>query len=753
MNPPETRFNIGQPEFLENDILDLGELLQMVRRRWKLIAGLTILALALAVLVTVNQTRLYTATSLVLIETRQDQVVDMEAVVSGLPADSATIESQVEILRSQALAERVMNELDLIQDPEFNPAIREESFNLISYLDPRTWAGGLMQMISGPDAEITDEEIQAERQHNVVVGNLQDRMQVRRRGLTYAIEINFTSEDPRKAARIANAFADLYIVAQLEARFEATRRANNWLRDRLESLREQVRIAETAAATFATENNLVSTGEATVNEQQISQINAQLVSARADLSAAEASYDRVRQIVQAGGDPEALNQVAESPTFSRLREQQASLRREEAELAGRYGDLHPDLINVRQEIRELDGQIESEMVRLVTALGNEVTLARNRVASLERSLDAASQNQAVANQAMVQLRELERTAESQRTLYETFLSRFNETREQEDLQTSDARIIAQATAPLGPSHPRPTLNLVLGGVLGMMGGFGLAFFVEWLDRGIRGRDHIERHLGIHQLAAVPLLKKSQIRKAGRKAQPEDFLIAKPLSTYAEAYRALKASIALSNIDDRPKTILVTSALPNEGKSTVAFSLARHAASTGMRTLLIDADLRHPQLSEMHKKNKKDQKPGLVDILTGESQLGDVVYQDSVDNLYFIFGGANVANPADLLESNRMEEFIRGVRNEFDLVILDSAPVLPVVDSRVLSRLVDTTIFTVRWNDTTRDAAAEGVRHLRDFDANIAGAVLNMVNLDRQRAYGYSGGSAYYYGEYRKYYSE
>lgn len=753
MNPPASHSSIGQPEFLENDILDLGELLQMVRRRWKLIAGLTILALALAVLVTVNQTRLYTATSLVLIETRQDRVVDMEAVVAGLPADSSTIESEVEILRSQDLAERVMNELDLTTDPEFNPEIREESSSLFAYLDPRTWVASAIQIVSGPEVEIEDEEIQAERERNVVVGNLQDRMQVRRRGLTYAIEINFTSEDPRKAARIANAFADQYIVAQLEARFEATRRANNWLGDRLESLREQVRLAETAAATFATENNLISTGEATVNEQQISQINAQLVSARADLSAAQASYDRVRQIVEAGGDPEALNQVAESPTFSRLREQQASLRREEAELAGRYGDRHPDLINVRQEIRELDGQIESEMSRLVTALGNEVELARNRVRSLDRSLDAASQDQAVANQATVQLRELERTAESQRTLYETFLSRFNETREQEDLQTSDARIIAEATPPLGPSHPRPALNLALGGVLGLMGGFGLAFFVEWLDRGIRGRNDVERHLGLHQIAVVPLLKKSQIRKAGRKAGPEDFLLAKPLSTYTEAFRSLKAAIALSNIDNRPKTILVTSALPNEGKSTVAFSLARHAASTGMRTLLIDADLRHPQLTEMHKKNKKEHKPGLVDILTGESQLGDVVYQDSVADLFFIFGGAKVANPADLLESNRMEEFIRGIRSEFDLVILDSAPVLPVVDSRVLAQLVDTTIFTVRWNDTSHDAAAEAVRQLRDFNANIAGVVLNMVDLDRQRAYGHSGGSAYYYGEYRKYYSE
>lgn len=736
------------PEVLETDILDLRELLQIGQRRWMLIAGVTVLAVVAALLITINITKLYTASSLVLIESRESRVVDIESVMSGLPADSGTIESQVEILRSQTLAARVVDELDLINDPEFNGSLREDGFSILDWIDPRTWWAA----IRGPSDLNVSERERAARIRNSVISAVQGRMQVRRRGLTYVLEINFTSESPDKAARIANSFADLYIVDQLEARFEETRRANEWLGERLEGLREQVRLAETAAATFAAENNLISSGEGTVTQQQMGRINEQLIVASADLAEAEANYDRVRQIVEAGGNIETVNSIVQSPTVARLREQQTTLRREEAELAGRYGDRHPDLINVRQEIREVQSQLQSELTRIVSSLENDVALARNRVASLEAALSATTEDQAAANQAMVRLRELERNAEIQRNLYENFLGRFSETTQQENLQTSDARIIADAIPPLGPSHPQTQVNLALGGVLGLMAGCGLALLIEWLDRGLRTREQLENYLDLPQIAAVPMLTRSTLKEVGDEAEPEDFVLLKPLSSYTESLRALRAGIALSNVDNPPKVVLVTSALPNEGKTTLAISMARLAAASGARTLLIDADMRHPTVHKKVGMVDDDVDYGLVDLLAEDIPLGQVLRRDTTENLYLLLGGRRASNPTDLLESARMRQFLKTVRDEFDIVIIDAAPVLPVVDSRILSRLVDTTVFAVRWHDTPRDAAKDALRLLRDFDGTIAGAVLTLVDLDRQKRYGY-GSSYYYYGRYREYYAD
>ncbi len=745
ISPTDVQKTLG---LIDADILDLREILQVVRRRWIVIVGVTILTIAAALLLTVNTTKLYTATSLVLIENRENRVVDFEAVLSGLPADSATIDSQVEILKSQALATRVVRDLNLIEDPEFNSALDTGGSGLLGWLNPLNW----LRAILPSDRLLLDDNELAEQASIAVVIAVQDRMRVRRRGLTYVIEIGFTSDSPVKAARIANAIADLYIVDQLEARFEATRRANDWLSERLQGLRDQVRIAETAAASFAADNNLMSSGGATVTEQQLSEINQQLISARAELSSAEASYDRVRQIVAAGGNIESISQVVQSPAILQLRGQQSSLRREEAELAGRYGDRHPDLIDIRQRMREVDQQLQSEMERIVNALGNEVEVARNREQSLEASLSRVTVDQARNNRAMIRLRELERTAESQRTLYETFLARFNETRQEEGLQTSDARVIAQATRPLDASHPKASLNLALGGVLGLFTGFGLAFLIEWLDQGLRTRDQVEGFLGLPQISAIPLLTKTALTVDGQLLSPEELVALKPLSTFTAALQSLRAAIDLSDVDEPPKTVLMTSALPNEGKTTTALSLARMAAMSGQKTLLIDADLRHPSLEHLVDLDRAQKKVGLVDVLANESPLKNALQKDTLTNLYLIFSGKRASNPTDLLKSDRMRELLKEVRDHFDLVILDAAPILPVVDSRILARIVDTTVFVVRWQETPRDAARDAIRNLRDFDATIAGIALSQVDLARQRRYGY-GGSYYYYGRYREYYSD
>ncbi len=746
MNKPQIALT-NAPSAAE-EFIDLRDLLQIAQRRWVLVACCALLGLVAALIVTVNMTKLYTATALVMIETRENNVVDFESVVSGLRPDTPTIANEIEILRSQALIGRLVDQLNLTEDPEFNPELAAGGFNLLSWIDPRQW---LRALLAGRPAESSAAE-EAELLRIGVISNVQNRLEVGRRGPTYAIEIKFTSRSPTRAAELANTIADLYIVDQLEVRYEATRRANAWLSDRLTTLREQVLVAETEAATFAAENNLISAGGETVTERQLTEINEQLISARADRAAAEADYRRVRQIVDSGGEIESLNQVVDSPAAERLREHLNSLRRQEAELSGRYGDRHPELIDLRQEIEQVNRQFNSEMQRVVNTLASTAGLARSREASLEEALREISAQHADNNQAMVRLRELERNAESQRTLYESFLSRFNEVRQEEDLQTSDARIIGEAIRPLGPSHPRSSLNIAIGLVLGLGFGGGLALLLEWLDRGLRTRKEVEAILEIPQIAAIPHLDQATLSEAGKAGiTPEAFVIHKPLSTYTESLQALRTSIELSDVDDPPKVILVTSSLPNEGKTTTAISLARLIAMSGKRVLLIDADLRHPTVETMFGGTGKPIS-GLVEVLANENSLSDVIVKDEISDLEMIFAGRRAPNPVDLLKSARLRTVLDTLKGTYDAIIVDAAPILPVVDSRILARVCDTTVFVVRWHETPRDAARDAVRHLRDADADVAGVALAQVDLKKQRRYGY-GSTYYYYGRYREYYAD
>ncbi|MEQ8747394.1 polysaccharide biosynthesis tyrosine autokinase [Pyruvatibacter sp.] len=719
----------------DEDLIDIRALINVLRRRMGVIAGSVLLITGITLLVVFQLTPLYTASAQILIDPREQQVVDIEAVMSGLPPDSAAIDSEVEVLRSRTLAARAVEQLELVNDPEFNSVLREPG--MMASLDPRSWFASENNVPA---------EDQARIELNRVIDALQSRLSVSRRGLTYVISISFTSEDAVKATKVVNTIADLYVLEQLEAKYEATKRANDWLNGRLTELRGEVRAAQEAVEIYRRDNDLVASSGVTVNEQQLAELNGQLILARADLAEREAKFRRYRELLRSGSGADTLADVLQSPVIAQLRQQEAEVTRRLAELSSRYGDRHPEMIKVRAERRDLAVAIDREVGRTVANVENEVEVTRTRVASLQNSLNELQGRSGEGGLKEVRLRELESDAEAVRTLYESFLERFKQTTEQTSLQEADSRILSEATVPNAPSYPNKTLFLALALVGSGMVGVGLAFALEQLDDAFSNVAQLEKALGLPHLASVPEVSGDLTSRGPIKA-PFDVILKKPLSAYSEAFRALRSGIALSDVDNPPQVVLVTSALPGDGKTTTAISLARAADAAGIRTVLVDCDLRRPTV---HKSFGVTPEAGIVEVLAGQADLESVLLQDPQSSLQILPVRSGAANPPDLLGSNHMANLLKRLRGDFDLVILDSAPVLPVVDSRVLSRLSDKVVFVVAWRNTPRDAAGNAVRDLRDYGADIAGVLFERLDLKKQQRYSY-GDSGYYYGRYSKYY--
>jgi polysaccharide biosynthesis transport protein len=725
--------------------VDPREVLRKLWRRKGVIVGVMVVLTVIAAVVILQITKLYTAESMVMINYRETQVVDVDAVVSGLIGDAETIESEIQVIKSRGIAETTVDALRLQEDPEFNAALRPPSA-VKTLLNPRSWILADWLGVVGAEGRgggLSPEE-EVERQRARIVDTFLGKLEVSPVGRSRVIRIAFTSENPRTAAAVANQLADFYIVSQLEAKFKATQRANEWLSGRLAELRQAVNQAERAVEEFRQQSGLIQGKDATLKTQEISELNAQLVVERTKRAEAEARLRQVERLLNGPQGAQAVSKVLQSSLIQSLREQQAEVERQAAELAQEYGDMHPQMINMRAEAEDLRQKIAEEVDRIVQGLGNEVGVARAREGTLAAALDRLREEVGQANTYEVTLRALEREAEASRALLETFLARSKETGSQEDFQQADATVISRADVPESHSYPRRRLLLVAAvggaGFLGLM----LALGVEMLDQGFRSMEQIEREMGAPPLGLVPAIKGLAKLRRG----PATHILEEPASAYAEAIRNLYTGLLLSGGEQPPKTILVASALPKEGKTSIALSLARMLASTGHSVVLVDCDLRRPTT---HKAFGVHSQPGLIEVLLGRSSVEGILATDPCSGARLVPAGEPVPNPVDLLGSPQMKRFLAWLAEGHDLVILDSPPVLAVSDARVLARMVDQTLFLVRWVDTRRERAIAGWRQLVEAGGKVAGVALTLVDVRRHAQYGYSDSGAYY-GQIKKYYT-
>ncbi|MBK8199441.1 MAG: AAA family ATPase [Acidobacteria bacterium] len=723
--------------------LDLKALVGMVYRRfWMILAGFLV-TFGVITYVTFTQTPIYKAETVVQLDTEEKNVIDLGAIFSGLGANTAVVDTEVLVLGSKSLLTRVAVQQKLVEDPEFNSTLRPKKSGLLSPVK------GLVRALTGgkppkdPFAGMTAEQKDAALLASAV-DILRDKVAVKRVGTTYLITVEVASESPETAARLADEIAEQYRVQQLEEKFEATRKATEWLSERVSGLREEVEEKERRVESYRAESGLLAAQGATLTEQQIAYLTTQKATLQVDLDRARARADSMRRQMASGAGAEGITEVLQSQVISDLKTQRAIINRRVAELETKLGPQHPELISARNEAADIDRQINAEVARIAGNIENELKVAQSQISSIQGEISRSTGELRGNNQALVRLRELERDAETSRVLLEEFLARSKQTREQDALITADANILSSASVPESPSSPKKLLNLIIGCLLGGIVGGGLALLAEMFDMKVSSTEDVERKLNANPIGSVPLIRTASFLGLSQ-TNPADFLVENPLSAYAESIRYLRAAIAFSDLDSETKTVAVCSSLPDEGKTSLTLSLGRMSAMSGSRTLVIDGDFRRRQLTET-----AGLKPdiGFVEHLFGTGQLSDAIVKDRKTMLDILPLSSNGHTPHDVFGTRAFDDLLARLRSMYDLILIDTGPLLLMAEARVVAGKADKTILVVRWRHSARSAARQSLTLLRNFKADVLGVTLNMVDLNRRRHHKDPGAT---YKAYRKYY--
>jgi exopolysaccharide transport family protein len=676
-----------------------------------------------------------------IIDTKRVSFTQSELATENRIVEDASVESEIETTRSERVASVVAKRLNLTTDPEFVGNSQSLKQHIMSLLK-----------LTAPEPQRTDEEIL-----RGVTGQLRDNLNVTRVGRSYIEQIAYTSIDPAKAARIANAFADAYIEDQLDAKFEATHRASVWLEQRIGELRKQASDAFRAVQDFKSQNGIIIGVDGKLaSDVELDQLGVALAKARAETSQAKAKLDRIQHVLALRPDPNKesidipdpiVTDALSNPVITKLRQQFLDDQNKESEWSSRYGADHQAARNLRAEMAALQRAIWDEVSRIGESYKSEVQIAKAQEESIDRRMSEVFQQSASTRQSQVRLRELETAATTYRNIYETFLSRFTQSVQQQSFPSTEARVVTYATAPAGPSSPKKGLTLALATWCGLILGLGLAFARERMSRQIHTRAELEGLLGTSCLAVVPAYAKKRT-KLGKAGTPRDSAAFRqitsvaPFSATAEALRYIKVAIDLH--PKGGKLIGIVSALPGEGKTTLAAALGDFLAKAGNRTLLIDADLRNPSMSTMLGYVGA---PGLLDMVANQTPFEELAITDSKHKFDFLPSSTRIrpSNSSDILNSPAMKKLLKTAKSDYDYVLIDLPPILPVVDVKATAHLLDAFLLVVEWGSTSTDEIVKAVSTSPILAERLLGAVLNKADEAVMRRFeGYSDRTYNYY---------
>ena len=707
------------------DRLDLVGLYAIFRRRLWLFAMVVGICVLLAVNVTLLMPKTYEGDADVMINKDRTEIVPdntAEQQANEAPLHSEEIDTETKVIQSLELAERVVDQINLMQDKDFVHQVVSGGL------------GNQLKALFGIKPEPPKDLRRA------LADALIKNLEATRLDTAYAIRISFTDRDPQRAARIANAFAEGYSTSAASRKRAENEKTLAVLSTRIEDLRNQAQADFKAVQDFRVRNNLLSQQATALAEQEATAYSAQLAAARA-----QAAADRGHANA-AGGIADAAE--VNSPGLQALRSQRAAISIKVADLASRYLETHPDLITARQQLADIDAQIAAETAHTragVTAgLNANASATSQQAGSLQGDLSGARGTLAANNKALVGLDDLNRKAQASQALYDGYLSRYKEVLAQTGIERAEAHVLSPAEVPKLPSSPIWILNIALGLIVGLLLGTAAAIATESAYRGLTTAEDVENRLGVRYLGGIP-----QLASVGLgHGPPADSLAEHPGSAYAEAVRGLLGATRQGN-RDRNQVLAVSSALPDEGKTSLALSLARSAALAGESVIIIDCDIVQRGLSAMA--GADPEKPGLREMMRDGIKLGDAMVKDSASDAMILPITAPFHEGERLLERGNFHRMIGALREHFGVIILDTAPILPIAETREIVSLADNVIITALWRKTSDSAIRAAMRLLPLQSIGDIGVTLNAMDMRKQAKFG-GGDAAYYYNSYKKYYA-
>ena len=704
------------------DTLDLVEYWRAIsKRRWSIL-GLTVVVAILSLLIANNIRPIYRATATLLIEQGKSKVVSIEEIYNQGLIQREYYQTQVEILKSEELARKVVRKLNLATHPDFD--VRQV---------PPTLYNRIMGTAVADPSQLSEEEVV-----KYAVGMFKRSLQVQLVRNSQLATINFATFDKELAARVPNTLAETFIENDLDSRMAMTQKASEWLRERMGELRSKVDASEKALQDYRDRERILDAKGLALSgaSRQLEELTRSLIEARQKRAEAEAAYSLVQQIKtgRSQASYDSVPVVLKSPLVAQMKVAEADAERRLNDAAKRYGPEHPKMIQAKSELDSARENTRRQVDVVVGGLAKELEQARANESAVERALGQSKSDIQGMNRKEFQLGVLEREVQQNRNLYDMFVNRLKETNATGDLQTTIARVIDPATVPSGPFAPDKKQIVTITALVTLVVAALMALLLDRLTNALNSTSDVEGRLGVPALGVLQKIK--GFTKKGFVSELAFFNDTQ--STFAEAVRTVRTSVLMSSLDDPHKVVVITSSVPEEGKTTLSFNLAC-ALGQVKKVLLVDGDLRRPKIGKLVGRDSK--LPGLADLVAGHAQVSQCVFFDERAGIHLLPAGTVPPNPLELLSSKRFEDVVTKLKGAFDIVLIDSAPLQLVSDAQVLSQFASSVIYVVKADATPYQVAQNGLKKLRRVNAPILGVVLNQLDLEKAEKY---------YGEYSGY---